>query len=418
MGSPGNRKITTVQMLCLLLLVLCGCGCRRNLPGTHDLPPGVHKIAGVFHDLDPRFSPDGRRIAFYRETADRRLQLMLTDPTLHRPVAMLKPELLEPDKGFYTDRCSWRAPESLAWSPNSRYLLIPRPEWYKFPDGERLPGTGIWLLDLKSGALKPAAIHPHKYTNIFYTYRSQSWSPDGKYFAFIGQGIDGETALYVVPFWAEPPRKVVPRFDRYEAADWPVWSKTTPDRLVYRQGILRSATADPIETLRILEPGGAAHGSIFAMTPTDFRPLLHRTPTGGILPRISAPKWSPDGRWIAFALSPNSLDPKMSEIWIVRVEGSGARRVSPLDGRGYLCPEWLSNNRLTALRPDKGDYEVVEIGRDGQTVAIGRIGSTDFDFSPDRRSVVYADPGTVPPGRKTGLTLVHLKSVSRIPALR
>jgi Tol biopolymer transport system component len=57
------------------------------------------------------------------------------------------------------------------------------------------------------------------------------------------------------------------------------------------------------------------------------------------------PRWSPDGRKIAFVRRSRAN----YEVWGAEADGSNSKRLSPLDGRSYLAPSWLSNDQVVFL---------------------------------------------------------------------
>ena len=72
-----------------------------------------------------------------------------------------------------------------------------------------------------------------------------------------------------------------------------------------------------------------------------------------------APVWSPDGAWIAFRRG----SPAASEPWIVRVDGSGARRLA---GRlhDHALPVWSPDSRelaFAALAAGSADVQVADV---------------------------------------------------------
>ncbi len=173
-------------------------GCRHpKPPGALDVPPGLPAPPGVYTDINPRWSHDGKRIAFLRATPDRRLQLALADAGLSHPRALLEAELVCPDRPYSPGLRRYASPDTLAWSPDDRRIAFARPEWFTFEDGERLPGTGLWALNLTTGRVTPLALHPKRYLSVFYYYHAPQWSPDGRYLAFAGEGINGQRVIFV-----------------------------------------------------------------------------------------------------------------------------------------------------------------------------------------------------------------------------
>lgn len=378
-----------VLRLCLPVVLLLTLSCRRGpLPGAADLPPGVARVPGVFLDVGPRWSPDGKRIAFLRWTTDRRHQLFVASADLSRVTPLREPMLVSPDRAYPTERAGHRTPEGLAWSPDGRKIAFARVEWFPYEDGERLPGMGLWACDLKTGRVEPLAIHPKNYQGDYYYFRAPQWSPDGKRVAFIGEGIYGESALFIRTLPGTEPQVRTPDLERHDDIGWPAWS---PDgrRLAFRQGRLRALTADPVETLRSIAPGRA-----------ETRRLLTRPRA-----RVAGLAWSPDGAQIAFALTSDVSALQGCAIWVVDADGRGpARRVSPDDGRGYLAPVWIDARTLGALRPLGTEWEAVALPlRGGPLRVLCRLPSSDIDWSPDRRRIVCAMPSEAKPGASTTL---------------
>jgi Tol biopolymer transport system component len=397
----GAAKHVCLSLLCLLILP----GCARPMqPGERDVPPLPHLQPGIYVDIDPRWAHDGKRVAFLRATPDRKLQLYVVDGDLDRPLALLEAELLCPDRPYDSSLSTYASPDTLAWSPNDRKIAFERIEWYTFEDGQRLPGTGLWELDTFSGRVTPLALHPARYLRGFYYYHTPQWSPDGRYLSFVGEGIDGERVICLRVLGAQKPQEVRPRFDNYENSDWPTWAPASAGQapaLVYRQGIQRTASIPVTETLRRLVPGSAdpkGAGEFWRLRAREYAALLpQRDPAVAVEPRVGHLAWSPDGR-LAFTLTPDPNDYTRYELWVIDADGTGAHRVSPRDGRGYIAPVWIGRRRLGALSPEGARFAVVTVNIETRAVrTLGRIATADCDWSPDRSRIVYAQPAVDAP---------------------
>ena len=388
-GQPGGWKVA-----CLLVL-LTGCG-KPGLPGNRDVPPGL-PAPTVYADVNPRWSHDGTQVAFVRSTPDRQKQLYVVDDGLERPLALLEPELLSPDRGYRCDLRNYCSGDSLAWSPDDAQIAFERTDWFTFDDGERLPGTSLWALTLKSGHAYPLALHPTRYESRYYFYHTPQWSLDGRYIAFVGEGINGQRVIGVRPLTPDNAQKVVPRFDTFDDSDWPVWQPLAGlhPALWYRQSIRRSYAVAPTETWRCLRSGeaDASHsGEQWRIRAASYSGQVpHPTPGQPVIPRIGQPVWSSDGRKLAFTLTPDPNDWQRYEIWVYDTQSRTARRISSQDGRGYFAPVWISRDRLGALSPEGGKYAVVVLDlASGAKKVLGTIESADCDWSPDRSRIVYA----------------------------
>ncbi len=376
------------------------------MPGYSELPPLPRFQPGLYADLNPRWSHDGRRIAFLRATPDRKLQLYAADARLRRPLALLEAELVCPDRPYDASRLRYGSPDTLAWSPDDSEIAFARIEWFTFDDGERLPGTGLWALHTRTGRVTPLALHPPRYTSLFYYYRDPQWSPDGRYLAFAGGGVNGQSVIFARPLARMKAQAALPRYDTYESSDWPVWEPMAsgPDAafgLTFRQGVARGSGVPPTETLRRIRPGGAQGQDVGEIWRLSYEQFARLSGNSRVAPRLSQPVWSPDGLTLAFALNGDPLHPEKSEIWTLQRDGAEARRASPRDGQGYCAPVWIDNETLGALSPRGARFAVVTWRVKAKTVsAAGLIDSADCDWSPDRRQIVYAAP--LPMGTSAG----------------
>ena len=233
------------------LCTLCGCGFGPN-PGVADVPSIPAFAPGAYNDINPRWSHDGRQIAFLRATPDRRLQLCLTGSDLERTTALLEAEVVAPDREYDPRTARYSSPDTIAWSPNDRRIAFERAEWFQFEDGQRLPGTGIWSFEVHSGRVEAIALHPKHYKDLYYWYHTPAWSPDGTYISFVAEGINGQHLLGMRCTGVDRPKEVGLHFDNYASSDWPAWRSmetaaarghaATPQRdvLAYCRGLVRS----------------------------------------------------------------------------------------------------------------------------------------------------------------------------------
>ena len=383
-------------------LLISGCRATQK-PGSAEIPPLPPLNPEIYSDVNPRFSPDGKRIAFLRETPDRRLQLHLIDSELERPQAVLESERLGLDRPYCPTSARYCSPDSLVWSPNNRLVAFERSEWFDFDDGERLPGTGLWAYDTRTGRVTPLALHPKRYFDQLYYYHSPSWSPNGKYFSFIAEGINGQRRVGIKSV-SQPPKDVEPLFDDSENSDWATWKPSfglnaaKESALIYRQTIRKNASLPVTETLRAVHPGnpdGQNSGEIWRISQSELvKSEIGLKKEGfSVIPRIGHLCWSPTGKMIAFTLTPDANDFNLYQVWVWSSVTKQAKRVSPSDGRGFLAPIWIDERRIGAISPKNDKYEVVGMNVEKQiSRTLGVIESADFDWSPDKSKIVYAVP--------------------------
>lgn len=114
-------------------------------------PPRRVTYDGQVWRFPPRFSPDGKRLAF----SDKNLVLYILDPAKVASTVV--------------DTGSWEI-RQWSWSPDSRWLAYTRPN-------ER-GSSDIFIYDTKSG-------RKHLVTDGFFRAFSPTWDPDGKYLFFL-----------------------------------------------------------------------------------------------------------------------------------------------------------------------------------------------------------------------------------------
>jgi Tol biopolymer transport system component len=229
----------------------------------------------------PRYSPDGRRIAF--PTIQTVLDLRLQPPWQSRPGL----GTIAPDGTALEEHATTRRYWALAWSPAGNRFLVQR---------------GL-------GSVDP-------------------W-PSSIFLA----SLDGTELSRVTPQWTEAPdwsSTGQVAFGRYSHLHcrpdceniWVTRLGGTPRRLTYRGG--NSPSWSPRGTklafVRARSRRGVVRRDIYIVR-RDGRGLRRLTRRGG-----DSPSWSPDGRWIAFI--------RDGDIYVVRSTGGGLRRlvnVPPLD---------------------------------------------------------------------------------------
>ena len=112
-------------------------------------------------------------------------------------------------------------------------------------------------------------------------------------------------------------------------------------------------------------------------------------------PMLGSPRWSPDGRWLAFDCARGQF-----EIYVISADGGAPRNVTnhPAD---EVAPSWSHDGRWLYFASDRsGRYEVWKMPTDGgSAVQVTRAGGGKVFESPDGKYVYYtkgAASGTMP----------------------
>ncbi|HEX8072840.1 MAG TPA: PDZ domain-containing protein [Pyrinomonadaceae bacterium] len=399
-------------------------------------------------ELFPKFSPDGRWLAFTGEYDGTRQVFVISTQggaprqlTFHNDVGALPP------RGGYDNRM-------LGWTPDGKHVLfranrvpysdrLGRPYLVPVeggteqplpiteggsasyaPDGARLAYTPIanefrgwkryrggqspdvWIYDLKSNTAE-------QITNTRAQDLVPVWLGDTIYYI---SDRDWTMNLFAYDTRSKQTRKVTNRSD-YDV----LWPSGAGDQLVYEAGgyvyrldaktgrdervpikvygdfpdtvaYFRNVKAN-IETYA-LSPTGAralfgARGDIYT-APAKEGEVRNLTDSQGV--RELAPTWSPDGRWVAY-LSDRSGE---YEFYVRPADGTGAERRVTTDGDIWRYPAiWSPDSTMLAYGDKKQRLRFVNVTT-GKTTDVDRGARNDitsYSWSPDSRWLAYAKAG-------------------------
>lgn len=196
------------------------------------------------------------------------------------------------------------------WSPDGGRIAFVSTEQDK--DSEigviNQDGSGLrWLTDNAADDWTPA------------------WSPGGEYIAFTSRGDGTRAKLYIVRPDGSDLERVTREGDYVEQS--PDWSPTG-DQIVF---VARGPEAGP----------GNAHLRVVNVDGTAERRLTVGSQN------IDIPRWSPDGRWIAYMIWPRD----QGKIWFDLVSADGSQLIEPrADGvQDFLYPVWSPDGKRLAF---------------------------------------------------------------------
>ncbi|MGN7928840.1 amidohydrolase family protein [Sphingopyxis sp. 22461] len=385
---------------------------------------------GLAYEHQPRFSPDGKRIAFVSDRAGGdNIWLMNRDGSDKKQIS----------------KEDFRLLNQPSWSPDGQFIVAKK----HFTTGRSL-GTGeVWMYHVSGGAGVPLVKKPNERhqkelgepifaadgKSVFYTrnvtpgpifeYAQDSNtdlfhierynledgkvstaasgpggavrptpSPDGKRLAFVRR--EGtQSKLYVKDLASGAEKKVYDVLDQDVQETWAVtgvypnmaWTPDSRDIVFWAGGQLR----------RVSGAGGDAR--IIPFSVNDDRTIVDAThPAVEVAPDSFAtkmPRWaevSPDGRSIVFET--------LGKLWVKPATGGSARRLTAAkDDAMELWPSWSRDGKsLVFVRwTDGGMGEIHVVGAGGGasrklTTSPGHY--AEPRFSPDGKTIVFERRGS------------------------
>ncbi len=299
-------------------------------------------------DLCPAWSPDGQRIAFLREVREP------GEPPMNEVLVI--PALGGMTRKLGTTRVVRTAgpprTPGLDWSPDGRTLAVAD------IDGD----AGIFLISMETGEKTRLTTSPELHLD-----GQPAFSPDGTQIAFIrGEGLKGYR-IFRTPLDVGEPTLLVERDDLFQDLDWTSdGSKIVYASGLQSSGALwevdsdggtpRRIATDRAETVSLAPSGDRLVYSQFPYYDCD----LWRVPGPASTEKGEPEKWiastlidwapvySPDGTKVAFV----SARSGSNQIWTCNEDGSGCVQVSSL--RAAVSPRWSPDGRSIAFEGDEG----------------------------------------------------------------
>ncbi len=367
------KPILRFGAMVVMALLLCGltsCGEKVEVPiNLSNIP---------YEDIAPRWSHNGKFICFIRQYENGFMRLYLTDASLSKATPLTPPFELDRNREFRPDYAQWMAREGPAWSANDQSIAYQVGNWNKI-GGEKVRCVNLYRVSLSGDLNTPLALHGHDFKGTLTYYRSIAFSPDGRHFAFMGDGKQDESDMFLREFPITNPDDATPLYDRYADTDFPSWSPNG-NRLAYRQGVLRSLTCKKMEELYVV--------------PVSYAKFQRFSIPDGLPHRIVGITWNPNGKSILLTLANDPLNARSYSLWIVTLSTGKFKRVSPADNSGYFGCAFLASNIIGALRKSHENIEAVAINPRNEKVSnICNVKTPDVDWSAKNSALVWASPG-------------------------
>jgi Tol biopolymer transport system component/DNA-binding winged helix-turn-helix (wHTH) protein len=257
-----------------------------------------------YHDSNPKFSPDGNRIAFLRSWSHTSADVYLVDLQSRQEMALTR------DRGKLTN---------LDWSPDGRKIYFV---------SNRMVNQRIWSLDLQTGALQMVKGLPIDIEDF-------ALSPDGKTLAYVQAMID--TVVDLRPL--SPPSPTPPCVINSSRGDDSPRLSPNGKKLVFvsnRSGFyeLWLSNSDCTENIQLTRFSG--HG-------------------------VGSPRWSPDGRAIVFDRSTE----RQTEIYRIQADGTGLVQLT-IDPSEDAMPAWSSDGSAIYFTSARGgEHQIWKMPSEG-----------------------------------------------------
>jgi Tol biopolymer transport system component len=293
-------------------------------------------------DADPIWSADGRYLAFRSNRAGS-WDLWAITMKEWKPVG--EPFLIQKDIGEQATLDSWRSDGRLVYSKSA-------------------PLNDIWLLPMNSETGKGAG-KAFLLTQIQGRNSMPFWSPDGSRLGYVStRKADHKMRLYLTevdhykdqeielpcdgfynPVWSPNGNRILVTADvkgkrtfmQYDLASGEASTFLLDHELLRRGAAYGDFSPDGRQ---ILFDGFGPRGELAGLSIYDGTSVNRIPETEGARPA----RWSPDGRWIAFA-----RNVPQGDIWLVRPDGTALRRITHLvAGEVVVSLSWAPNGRFIA----------------------------------------------------------------------
>lgn len=256
---------------------------------------------------------------------------------------------------------------SLAWSPDGRRIAFVNGSRHWYFIGWEADPASIWVVDLVGGGTREVLGGPA-------THGSPTWMDEGR--LLFTSNRDGPRGIYVVELGTNgargEPRLVLGGVDAHTLSYDPAAGRLAFAR--YRVDLtirsypldrtsvlsIRDGESLDLENLYAQEHDVSADGTwlVFDAMFRGDTDLYKRNLRTGEVTRLTdspedqyGPRWSPDGREVAFTGTPSAGASGRSEVFVMPADGGTPVQVSRSTGAGYVhaWPTWSADGRSIAF---------------------------------------------------------------------
>jgi len=386
--------------------------------------------------LSDRGSPDGRQIAFVRQSGSE-ISIFVV------------PALGGPERKLYSGTSAFFSlydyGNALSWSPDGKYLAF---------SGQRSPRepNSIFLLSRESLETRQITSPP----TGFLGDSTPAFSPDGKVLAFVRGASSRDVEIYIMPAAGGEPKRLTFEnrsgrslawtadgrdilFSLWGSATFRLWRVSaaggTPEQLpvgeggatlaisrqgdhlaysqesrdtdIWRVGTSGSASIHPTRLIsstrldyapqyspdskRIAFTSGRSGSNEIWVCDADGLNPVQLTSFAG--PDVGSPRWSPDGRQVTF----DSVATGNRDIFVVSLEGGKPRRLTE-DSSDEVRPSWSRDGRSIYFGSNRtGDWQLWKTPAEGgKAVQVTRQGGREAFESFDGNFVYYTKSFGIP----------------------
>jgi Tol biopolymer transport system component len=310
----------------------------------------------------PSWSPDGRRLVFVR-----------TGPTFG-------------DQAFVVNADGGEPRRVTRESAHSSFFQYDAPVW--LDDQTILFSSLLVDNDLDLYTMRPNGQDVRRLTNNDADERQAVWSPDGRRIAFARTSLGHRTSIWVMDAEGRRGRRLTP--PSVEPAVSPTWS---PDgrRLAFA-GVYRHAAA------------------LYVMDADGKRLARVRGPSAGGIEGVSV-DWSPDGKRLVYGWEPGP-----PQVFVVAVRGGEPRKLTRDREVESFTPRWSPDGRTIAFvrgtpcGRNCDIYAVVTMTAAGTRRREVVKHAFDPAWSPDGRRLVFSLNGRIAVAGRSGSNVTILSA--------